>query len=416
MVARNRGRKGKTLWTDNPAGDRIVYRRLDSEREEARLVCAEIEQHLRNGGSIRDAAVFYRTNAQSRVVEDALVQAAIPYHVVGGVRFYARLEVKDILAYLKVIDNPADEVSFKRIINVPLRGIGHATVDRISDLAASGGITFAEALNQAATGNYLAAGPRGKIAGFVALIERFRELAAELPLSGLAATILEETGYEAKLKQERTDEAEDRLSNLRELLTAMEEFERGSEERTLSAFLERVALVSDIEREGTGKESVTLMTLHSAKGLEFPLVFMIGMEEKLFPHVRSLSDPEQMEEERRLCYVGMTRARERLFLLNARRRHIFGQEQLNPPCRFLADIPAELLDEEEAYQPGFGFDAGGYGRGGGRKADPSASPSGIRRNRSRPATTWPPSSTKGRLTVFPRWRWCRRSRTGSGWG
>ena len=361
VVARNRGRKGKTLWTDNPTGDKIVYRRLDSEREEARLVCTEIEQHLRKGGSIRDAAVFYRTNAQSRVVEDALVQAALPYHVVGGVRFYARLEIKDILSYLKVIDNPADEISFKRIINVPLRGIGHATVDRISELAATGEITFAEALNQAATGNHLASGTRGKIAGFVALLEKFRELATKLPLSELTETILDVTGYVAKLKQERTEEAEDRLSNLQELLTAMEEFEQSHEERTLSAFLERVALVSDIEREGTGKESVTLMTLHSAKGLEFPLVFMIGMEEKLFPHVRSLNDPEQMEEERRLCYVGMTRARERLFLLNARRRHIFGQEQLNPPCRFLKDIPSELLDEEEEYQPGFVFNAGGYG-------------------------------------------------------
>ena len=374
VVANNRGRKGKTLWTDNPDGDRIVYRRLDSEREEARLVCTEIELHLRKGGRIRDAAVFYRTNAQSRVVEDALVQAAIPYHVVGGVRFYARLEIKDILAYLKVIDNPADEISFKRIINVPLRGIGHATVDRISDLATTGGITFAEALTLAATGNYLAAGTRGKIAGFVAMMEKFRERAADLPLSELTETILDETGYEAKLKQERTEEAEDRLANLQELLTAMEEFERSNEERTLSAFLERVALVSDIEREGTGKESVTLMTLHSAKGLEFPLVFMIGMEEKLFPHVRSLYDPEQMEEERRLCYVGMTRARERLFLLNARRRHIFGQEQLNPPCRFIADIPAELLDEEVAYQPGFGFGAGGYGAGSGRQAAAAATP------------------------------------------
>ena len=374
VVARNRGRKGKTLWTDNPTGDKIVYRRLDSEREEARLVCTEIEQHLRKGGSIRDAAVFYRTNAQSRVVEDALVQAALPYHVVGGVRFYARLEIKDILSYLKVIDNPADEISFKRIINVPLRGIGHATVDRISELAATREITFAEALNQAATGNYLASGTRGKIAGFVALLEKFRELATKLPLSELTETILDVTGYVAKLKQERTEEAEDRLSNLQELLTAMEEFELSHEERTLSAFLERVALVSDIEREGTGKESVTLMTLHSAKGLEFPLVFMIGMEEKLFPHVRSLNDPEQMEEERRLCYVGMTRARERLFLLNARRRHIFGQEQLNPPCRFIADIPDELLDEEEAYQPGFVFNAGGYGRGGDRPVAAVATP------------------------------------------
>ncbi len=355
VVARNRGRKGKTLWTDNPEGERIVYRRLESERDEARLVCSEISQYLRQGGKINDAAVFYRTNAQSRVVEEALVQAAIPYHVVGGVRFYARLEIKDILSYLKVIDNPADEISYRRIINVPLRGIGHATVDRISELAATGGITFGEALTQAATGNYLAAGTRGKIAGFVALMEQFREMSEKLPLSELTDMILDETGYVAKLKQERTEESEDRLSNLQELLAAMEEFEKSSEERALSSFLERVALVSDMEREGTGKDSVTLMTLHSAKGLEFPLVFMIGMEEKLFPHVRSLGDPEQMEEERRLCYVGMTRARERLFLLNARRRHIFGQEQLNPPCRFLKDIPSELLDEEEEYQPGFVF-------------------------------------------------------------
>ena len=363
VVARNRGRKGKSLWTENPSGERIVYRRLDNEREEARLVSAEVRQHLRRGGRLGEVAVFYRTNAQSRVVEEALVQAAIPYHVVGGVRFYARLEIKDIFAYLRVIDNPADEVSWKRIINVPVRGIGHATVDRISDLAATEGITFAEALSRSATGSVLAAGARGKIAGFVAMMERFRGLATELPLSELTETILDESGYEAKLKQERSEEAEERLANLQELLTAMEEFEQGGGERTLSAFLERVALVSDLEREGAGEESATLMTLHTAKGLEFPLVFMIGMEEKLFPHVRSLSDPEQMEEERRLCYVGMTRARERLYLLNARRRHIFGQEQLNPPCRFLKDIPAELLDEEEEEHAvsGFGF---GAGRGG----------------------------------------------------
>ena len=367
VVAKNRGRKGKTLWTDNPEGERIVYRRLESERDEARLVCTEIERHLRRGGNIKDAAVFYRTNAQSRVVEDALVQAALPYHVVGGVRFYARLEIRDILSYLKIIDNPADEISFRRIINVPLRGIGHATVDRISELAVTEGITFGEALGQSATGSYLAAGTRGKIAGFVAMMERFRELATELPLSELTESILDETGYEAKLLKERTEEAEDRLSNLKELLTAMEEFQQNNEEQTLSAFLERVALVSDIEQEGTGKESVTLMTLHSAKGLEFPLVFMIGMEEKLFPHVRSLSDPEQMDEERRLCYVGMTRARERLFLLNARRRHIFGQEQLNPPCRFIKEIPPGLLDEEESYQPGLGLSGGGYVWGAGRQ-------------------------------------------------
>jgi len=356
VVARNLGRKGKSLWTENPDGDRIVYRRLESEWEEARLVRAEIEEHLRRGGQLSDVAVFYRTNAQSRVVEDTLVQAGIHYHVVGGLRFYDRMEIKDILAYLKVIANPADEVSYKRIINVPLRGIGHSTVDKVSERAAAGGVTFSEALSQAATGNYLAAGTRGKLAGFTAMMERFRALAEDISLAELTETILDETGYEEKFRQERTTEAEDRLSNLQELLTAMEEFERLNEERTLSTFLERVALISDMEREKTGKESVTLMTLHSAKGLEFPVVFMIGMEEKLFPHVRALGDPEQMEEERRLCYVGMTRARERLFLLNARRRHIFGQEQLNPPCRFLTDIPAELIDEGEKYPPA--FDAG----------------------------------------------------------
>jgi len=354
VVARNRGRKKKTLWTENPAGEKIVYRRLEDERAEARFVCREIERHARRGGLLRDLAVFYRTNAQSRSVEDALVAEGIPYHMVGGMRFYERMEIKDILAYLKVLDNPADEISLKRIINVPPRGIGHATVERIGDMALRQGSSFFEELLRAGSESYLGSGPRGKIAAFAGFMEKMRRLASELPLAELTARIMDETGYVAKLKEERTTEAADRLANLQELLVAMEEFSRTTSEEGLSPFLEQVALVSDLERGSEGRDSVTLMTLHAAKGLEFPLVFMIGMEEKLFPHVRSLEDGEQMEEERRLCYVGMTRARERLFLTNARRRRIFGQDQFNQPSRFISDIPREQIDLEDE-QPSFGF-------------------------------------------------------------
>jgi DNA helicase-2/ATP-dependent DNA helicase PcrA len=355
VVEKNRGRKEKTLWTENPGGERIVYRRLEDEREEARFVCREIERFVRQGGDVRGTAVFYRTNAQSRVVEDALVAEGIPYRMVGGMRFYERMEIKDILAYLKALDNPADEIALKRIINTPPRGIGLTTVDKIAELAGQRGMLFNDALAEAATGGLLAAGPRGKIASFVAMMAKFKTFAETMPLTELASRIIRETGYADKLKGERSDEADDRLANLQELLAALEDFERTSVEHTLSAFLEQVALVSDLERGENGREATTLMTLHSAKGLEFPLVFIIGMEERLFPHVRALEDREQMEEERRLCYVGMTRARERLFITNARRRRIFGQEQYNLPSRFIADIPRDFLDMEEEYQPALGF-------------------------------------------------------------
>ena len=346
VVARNRGRKAKTLWTENPEGEKISYRRLEDERAEARFICREISAWLRNGGRLSDVAVFYRTNAQSRSVEDALVADGTAYHMVGGMRFYERMEIKDILAYLKVIDNPADEISIKRIINVPPRGIGHATVDRIGELAAARNIGFYEALLEAGTGGILGSGPKSKVAAFTGFMEEIRESAARLSLAELAEKIMRDTGYITKLKDERTTEASDRVANLEELLVAMEEFTPDDQEGILSRFLEQVALVSDLEKNTEGRESATLMTLHAAKGLEFPLVFIIGMEEKLFPHVRSLEDPEQMEEERRLCYVGMTRARQRLFITNARRRRIFGQDQFNQPSRFIADIPGAFLDME----------------------------------------------------------------------
>ncbi|MFZ2949125.1 MAG: 3'-5' exonuclease, partial [Desulfuromonadaceae bacterium] len=286
-----------------------------------------------------------RTNAQSRLVEEALVGNALPYHIVGGVRFYSRMEVKDILAYLRVLDNPADEVSLKRIINVPPRGIGNTTVDKISAQAARQGDTFYDALQDAARDGLLSAGPRGKTAAFAALLEEFRETAAGGSLAELARSVMQGSGYLDRLKSSRDEDDAERLENLEQLLAAIEEFSEKNPEAGLSEFLEQVSLVSDLEQGEAGQPSVTLMTLHAAKGLEFKAVFMLGMEERLFPHVRSLDDLDGMEEERRLCYVGMTRARERLYLLNARRRYLFGQEQCNPPSRFLKDIPPELLED-----------------------------------------------------------------------
>ncbi|HEU0265443.1 MAG TPA: UvrD-helicase domain-containing protein, partial [Geobacterales bacterium] len=343
VVAKNRGRKGKSLWTENPAGEPIILRRMTDEQDEARFVCRQIEAYLRGGGDVRDVALFYRTNAQSRVLEDALVRDGIPYHVVGGVRFYDRMEIKDILAYLRVLENPADEVSLKRIINTPPRGIGDTTIERIAEFARSRQVSFHEAMLDSVTGDLLAGASRSRIATFVSLMDHFRELSSQLPISQLAASIINESGYGQRLKEDRSDEAADRLANLEELLTALEQYERSVPESTLASFLEQVALVSDLEKGEGRRESVTLMTLHSAKGLEFPVVFMTGMEERLFPHARSLDDPEGMEEERRLCYVGMTRARQRLFLTYATRRRTFGQEQYNLPSRFLSDIPSDCL-------------------------------------------------------------------------
>lgn len=344
VVARNFGRKAKTLWTDNPDGEPIRCERLESDRAEARFVSSEIALLQRNGIPLSEMAAFYRTNAQSRLLEEALAAEGIPYHIVGGVRFYARLEIKDILAYLRLLENPSDDVSLKRVINVPPRGIGAATVERVAELARQGQITLFEAFERAVDSNLLGSGPRSKVAVFVELLQRFRRVAATTTMPELVRAILEESGYLARLKESRDEEDSERLENLAQLVSAVEEFSATNPEAGLADFLEQVALVSDLERGEAGRPSVTLMTLHAAKGLEYKAVFMVGMEERLFPHVRSLDDPDGMEEERRLCYVGMTRARERLYLLYARRRMIFGQEQANLPSRFLKEIPAELME------------------------------------------------------------------------
>jgi DNA helicase-2/ATP-dependent DNA helicase PcrA len=344
VVRKNVGRKAKELWTSNPPGERIACRSLRDEREEARFVCQEIGSHLRQGRTVADMAVFYRVNAQSRVIEDALLAEGIPYHIVGGMRFFERLEIKDILAYLKVVNNPADEVALRRIVNTPPRGIGATTLDRIGLLAAERGVSFGSALREAAAGEHFPPGMRARLVAFTALLDEFAAKAQVLSLADLTTHIIATTGYARQLQEERSEQAEDRLANLEELISSMRDFEGQGGDQGLAAYLEQVALISDLERSDSGKASVTLMTLHAAKGLEFSVVFMTGMEERVFPHSRALDDPAQMEEERRLCYVGMTRARERLYLTYANRRRIFGQEQYNLPSRFMGDIDRELLD------------------------------------------------------------------------
>ena len=345
VVSRNMGRKAKTLWTSNPDGEPIRCERLETDRDEARFVAREIAALHRGGLPLTEAAVFYRTNAQSRLVEEALVSEGLSYHIVGGVRFYARMEVRDILAYLRLLENRSDEVALKRIINVPPRGIGATTIERLSAMAANERIDFDEALTRAARGSILSSGPTSRIAEFVNLLDSFRRRLSVLPLPRLVKALIEESGYAERLRQSRDEDDAERLENLDQLLAAVEEFSGANPEAGLAGFLEQVALVADLERGESGQPSVTLMTLHAAKGLEFRAVFMIGMEERLFPHVRALDDPDGMEEERRLCYVGMTRARERLYLLNARRRHLFGQEQTNLASRFLREIPEECMQQ-----------------------------------------------------------------------
>ncbi|MBE0595945.1 MAG: UvrD-helicase domain-containing protein, partial [Desulfuromonadales bacterium] len=353
VVARNVGRKGKTLWTENPPGEKITLELLPDDLEEARFVAAEIARRRRQGGKLREVAVFYRTNAQSRPLEEALVREGLPYVMVGGVKFFSRLEVKDVLAYLRALVNPADSLSAKRIVNVPARGIGAATVERIAALEAEAG-GFLPACELALTRGVLKGGAAARVQEFTNLIERFRQKVGQLSYPRLTAELIEESGYGPALRQTAEqalssldrEEARERLQNLEQLLAGMEEH-LGSE-GSLQDFLEQVALVSDLDAYDGSLDRVTLMTLHAAKGLEFPVVFMTGLEEGIFPHARSGSGDDDLEEERRLCYVGMTRAMDKLYLSHARRRRIYGDWQFNAPSRFLAEIPVALLAGIEA--------------------------------------------------------------------
>ncbi len=343
VVSRNIGRKVKTLWTENKDGEMIRLVTLENDRLEARFVITEIQALAQQGLDLTQIAVFYRTNAQSRLLEEALTAEGIPYRLVGGVRFYSRMEIKDVLCYLRMLENPADEISVKRIVNVPSRGIGAATLERVSEISVTKQMTLHDAFEYACSSEMLASGTRKKVSAFVELMRGLRVKAATSTLSELVKSVLNDTGYLMRLKESHDPDDAERVENLAQLVSAVEEFSAATPNATLADFLEQVALVSDLDQGGTGANAITLMTLHSAKGLEFDTVFMVGMEDRLFPHIMTFDDRDGMEEERRLCYVGMTRARERLYLLNARRRMVFGMEQTNLPSRFLKEIPKEYI-------------------------------------------------------------------------
>lgn len=346
VIRNNKARKEKTLWTENSEGSVIHLFRSENDIEEAVFVSETIDKNAVGGkASYSDFAVLYRTNAQSRAIEDRFVKKGIPYKLFGGVRFYERKEIKDILAYLKLIDNPADAVAVKRIINVPKRGIGDKSVESAEKIAVERNIFLFSALGRAA--EYPELKTRGKkLVDFYDFICGLKKRAGNMQVHEIIEAVAEETGYKAELEADGSDDAMMRIENIDEFISKAVEFEKTVEEATLSAFLEEVALVADIDSYNENDDAVVLMTLHSAKGLEFPYVFMVGMEEGLFPGSRAISsgDPKEMEEERRLCYVGITRAKKELFMTYAIHRMQHGQIQYNAPSRFLAELPPELLD------------------------------------------------------------------------
>lgn len=350
VIAHNQNRKEKNLWTENPEGNKIQYYRADSEQGEAQFVVGKMKELVqKDKRKWSEIAILYRTNAQSRVMEEALLKSNIEYSIVGGTKFYDRKEIKDILAYLRLIANPNDDISLTRVINVPKRGIGSSSVDKIANFGLRHDISMYEAL---ASIDLIGLSPKITKAAseFRNLISGYTQMQEYLSVTELVEEILEKTGYREMLKAEKSIEAESRLENLEEFLSVTKNFEENSEDKSLIGFLTDLALVADIDKlddEGSKSDAVVLMTLHSAKGLEFPVVFLIGLEEGVFPHSRSLVEPEEMEEERRLMYVGCTRAEEQLFITNAQMRTLFGRTNLNPPSRFIKEIPEELFEGME---------------------------------------------------------------------
>ncbi|MCG9894966.1 MAG: UvrD-helicase domain-containing protein, partial [Fimbriimonadaceae bacterium] len=344
VVRHNRGRMDKKLWTENGQGSLIGLREAGTENDEAMQTADEILRLVRSGRrNYGDIAVLYRTNAMSRVMEEALLAMRIPHILVGGQRFYERKEIKDALAYLRLVLNPADDVSFRRVVNVPTRGIGPKTLEQIADAAAERGLGMMQAAADPEFRQALPAKPRTGLNMMVQAVEQGRRLAESGQVTPVLQKLLEVSGYLTELRADRSDESIARQENLQELVNVTAEYDR-DEAPSLAGFLENVALVSDTDSLKNDGDAVTLMTLHSAKGLEFPAVFMIGMEEGVFPHSRSLGEQQEMEEERRLCYVGMTRAKEDLYMSRATRRALYGQPRFNPPSRFLGDLPPAVID------------------------------------------------------------------------
>lgn len=365
VVANNRGRKPKTLWTAIAGGEAIVRYTATDERDEARFAADEIERLLRDEHrSYADFAVFYRTNAQSRIIEDTFLRAGVPYRLVGGTRFFERAEIRDVMAWLRATVNPTDVQSLVRVLE-KRQGIGKTTIDTLRAHAIAEGISLADAVARAADEGWLATAPARKVAALAGDLAAAREVAAESLRAGVEE-IVRLAGLLSALAAEGTHEAVGRAENIQEFFGVVDEYDQQHEEpetRTLEAFLEWVALRSDLDEIEEGDRAVTMMTIHSAKGLEFPVVFMLGMEDALFPHASSLFDAAGLEEERRLCYVGITRARERLYLTHAAMRQLFGSTQYNQPSMFISEIPEEHVRQEGVGSAGFGTSAPGRGRG-----------------------------------------------------
>ncbi|MFB5674629.1 DNA helicase PcrA [Paenibacillus terreus] len=386
VISQNTGRKPKKLWTDKEGGAKIKVYRGDSEHDEGYFVASEILKNVKAGKSYSHHAILYRTNAQSRVVEEILIKSDIPYQIVGGIKFYDRKEIKDILAYLRLLSNPDDDISLTRIINVPKRSIGDTTVAKLAAAAAERGISIFRVL-QVVDDLGFAGRTRNALVEFYDMIDALNRMVEYLSVTELTEKVLEMSQYRLELQNENTLESQSRLENIDEFLSVTMEFEKNNEDKSLVSFLTDLALIADIDSMNDADEdqqdAVTLMTMHSAKGLEFPIVFIVGMEEGVFPHSRAFLDNEELEEERRLAYVGITRAEQQLFLSCAQMRTLFGRTTANPPSRFLDEIPEELKEDtmvaRDRYRRGGnvggsyggrGFGSNGGGNfGGGRSLD-----------------------------------------------
>ncbi|MGN7169717.1 DNA helicase PcrA [Paenibacillus cellulositrophicus] len=386
VIGQNTGRKPKKLWTDKGEGAKIKVYRADSEHDEGYFVTSEISKNVNQGKSYQDHAILYRTNAQSRVIEEILIKSDIPYQIVGGIKFYDRKEIKDMLAYLRLLSNPDDDISLTRIINVPKRSIGDTTVAKLAAAATERGVSIFRVLEFVDDLGF-AGRTRNALVEFYDMISALYQMVEYLSVTELTEKMLEMTQYRVDLQRENTIESRSRLENIDEFLSVTMEFEKNNEDKSLVAFLTDLALIADIDSMNDSEEdradAVVLMTMHSAKGLEFPVVFIIGMEEGVFPHSRAFQDNEELEEERRLAYVGITRAEQQLFLSCAQMRTLFGRTTANPPSRFLDEIPEELKEDtvvaRDRYRRGGNiggsYGGRGFGSGGsnfGRSAAPSS--------------------------------------------
>ncbi|MDM5153134.1 DNA helicase PcrA [Bacillus sp. DX1.1] len=354
VIENNSNRKPKKLWTDNQVGSKISYYRAATEKDEAYFVAKKIRDEIQMGNrKYTDFAVLYRTNAQSRMVEEIFLKSNIPYKIIGGIKFYDRKEIKDILAYLRLIANPDDELSFARIINMPKRGIGATSIDKIINYGVQNGLSLTAVMDEIEHVGVSAKITKA-VKEFASQLYNWVNMQEYLSVTELVKEVIEKTGYREMLHNERSLEAEGRLENLEEFLSVTQTFESQSEDKSLVAFLTDLALVADIDRvdeDPTAGEEVILMTMHSAKGLEFPVVFIVGLEEGVFPHTRSLMEEDEMQEERRLAYVGITRAEEELYLSNAQMRTLFGRTNMNATSRFISEIPAELIESLNETKP-----------------------------------------------------------------